>query len=101
MKNLTLLFFSTTLLCFANSNAQITKSTNELKAKSIQEKGNLFYQVHQDNSDPNTLILFEGYSDDSALTLHRSAGYYIQAVVEDIQTLLMDREVILTTPVKI
>jgi len=47
----------------------------KLKAKSIQEKGNLFYQVHQDSSDPNTLILFEGYSDDSALTLHRNAGY--------------------------
>ena len=73
----------------------------ELKAKSIQEKGNLFYQVHQDNSDPNTLILFEGYSDDSALTLHRNAGYYIQAVVRDIRPLLADREVILTTPVEI
>ena len=73
----------------------------ELKANSIQEKGNLLYQVHQDKSDPNTLILFEGYSDDSALALHRSAGYYIQAVVEDMQTLLLDREVILTTPVKI
>ena len=73
----------------------------ELKAKSIQEKGNLFYQVHQDNSDPNTLILFEGYSDDSALTLHRNAGYYKKAVVENIRTLLTDREVILTTPVEI
>ena len=73
----------------------------ELKAKSIQEKGNLFYQVHQDNSDPNTLILFEGYSDDSALTLHRNAGYYKQAVVENMRTLLTDREVILTTPVEI
>jgi len=73
----------------------------ELKANSIQEKGNLFYQVLQDNSDPNTLILFEGYSDDSALALHRSAGYYIKGVVEDIQTLLMNREVILTTPLKI
>ena len=73
----------------------------ELRAKSIQERGNLFYQVHQDNSDPNTLILFEGYSDDSALTLHRNAGYYIQAVVEDLRPLLADREVILTTPVEI
>jgi len=73
----------------------------ELRAKSIQEKGNLFYQVHQDNSDPNTLILFEGYSDDAALTLHRNAGYYIQAVAEDIRPLLADREVIVTTPVEI
>jgi (4S)-4-hydroxy-5-phosphonooxypentane-2,3-dione isomerase len=73
----------------------------ELKAKSIQEKGNLFYQIHQDNSDPNTLILFEGYSDDSALALHRNAEYYIQAVVDNIRALLADREVILTTPVEI
>ena len=73
----------------------------ELKAKSVQENGNLFYQIHQDNSDPNTLILFEGYSDDSALTLHRNAGYYEQAVVESIAPLLTDREVILTTPIEI
>jgi len=73
----------------------------ELKAKSIQEKGNLFYQVHQDNSDPNTLILFEGYSDDSALALHRNAGYYKQAVIENLRSLLTDREVILTTPIEI
>ena len=73
----------------------------ELKAKSIQENGNLFYQVHQDNSDPNTLILFEGYSDDSALTLYRNAGYYKQAVVENMRTLMTEREVILTTPVEV
>ena len=73
----------------------------ELKAKSIQEKRNLFYQVHQDNSDPNTLILFEGYSDDSALTLRRNAGYYKRAVAESVSTLLTDREVILSTPMEI
>ena len=73
----------------------------ELKAKSIQEKGNLFYQVHQDNSDPNTLILFEGYVDHSALGLHRNAEYYKQAVVENIAPLLQDREVTLTTPIEI
>jgi autoinducer 2-degrading protein len=72
----------------------------ELKAKSIQEKGNLFYQVHQDSSDPDTLILFEGYADDSALALHRNAEYYKQAVVENISALLADREVILTKPVE-
>ena len=73
----------------------------ELKVKTVQEKGNLFYHVYQDNSDPNTLILFEGYSDDSALTQHRNAGYYMQAVVENIGTLLTDREVILTTLIEI
>jgi quinol monooxygenase YgiN len=73
----------------------------ELKAKTVHEKGNLFYHVCQDNSDPNTLILFEGYSDDSALTQHRNAGYYVQAVLENISALLTDREVILSTPIEI
>jgi quinol monooxygenase YgiN len=73
----------------------------ELKAKTVQEKGNLFYHVYQDNSDPNTLILYEGYADDSALTQHRNAGYYIQAVAENIRMLLTDREVILTTLIEI
>ena len=72
----------------------------ELKGKTVREKGNLFYQVHQDNSDPNTLILFEGYSDQSALTLHRNAEYYKQAVAEKMPKLLTDREVILTTPIE-
>src|SRR5262249_13124797 len=73
----------------------------ELKATSIQEKRNLFYHVHLDNLDPNTLILLEGYYDDSALTLHRNAGYYNQAVAEKMRTLLTDREVILPTLVEI
>src|SRR5262245_51966538 len=72
----------------------------DLKAKSIQEKGNLFYHIHQDTSDPNTLILFEGYSDDSALALHRNAEYYVQAVIEKLPAFLTGREVILTTPIE-
>ena len=72
-----------------------------VESKEYPGEGKSFLQAHQDNSDPNTLILFEGYSDDSALTLHRNAGYYVQAVSESIRTLLTDREVVLTTPIEI
>src|SRR5215831_2812093 len=72
-----------------------------VESKEHPGEGKSFLSVNQDNSDPNTLILFEGYSDDSALTLHRNAGYYKQAVVENIRTLLTDRELILTTPIEI
>ena len=48
----------------------------ELMAKSTAEEGNLLYQVHQSNSDANTLILFEGYKDESALTEHRQSEHY-------------------------
>ena len=72
-----------------------------VESKEHPGDGKSFLSGHQDKSDPNTLILFEGYSDDSALSLHRNAGYYIQAVVHDIRPLLADRQVILTTPLKI
>ena len=73
----------------------------ELHAKSIEEKGNLFYNVLQDNSNPNILILFEEYSDETALTRHPNAANYLEAVVEKIRPLLNDRDVILTTPLEV
>ena len=73
----------------------------DLHARSIEEKGNLFYNVLQDNSNPNILVLFEGYTDEAALTQHRNSSYYIEAVVEKIRPLLADREVILTTPLEL
>jgi (4S)-4-hydroxy-5-phosphonooxypentane-2,3-dione isomerase len=73
----------------------------DLHARSIEEKGNLFYNVLQDNSNPNILVLFEGYTDEAALTQHRNASYYIEAVVEKIRPLLAGREVILTTPLEV
>jgi quinol monooxygenase YgiN len=74
---------------------------NDLHAKSIEEKGNLFYNILQDNSNPNILVIFEGYTDEAALTQHRNASYYIEAVVEKIRPLLKDREVIVTTPLEV
>jgi (4S)-4-hydroxy-5-phosphonooxypentane-2,3-dione isomerase len=73
----------------------------DLHARSIEEKGNLFYNVLQDNSNPNILVLFEGYTDEAALEQHRNASYYIEAVVEKIRPLLAGREVILTTPLEV
>ena len=62
------------------------------------EPGNLFYQVHQHNSDPSTLILFEGYSDEAALDFHRKSEHFQTLVVGKIVPLLESREVILSTP---
>jgi len=66
--------------------------------KSSQEKGNLFYKVHQSNSEANTLILFEGYKDEAALAEHRNSEHFQTVVVGQIVPLLEAREVIVTTP---
>lgn len=67
----------------------------EATQKSTQEDGNLFYKLHQSKSDENTLILFEGYEDESAVEIHRNSEHYKSLVVEQIIPLLENREVIL------
>lgn len=69
----------------------------EMTKESIKEKGNLFYKLHQDNSDANTLVLFEGYADNTALDQHRSSAHFQNIVIGQIVPLLDSREVILTS----
>jgi len=72
----------------------------ELMARSTAEEGSLLYEVHQSNSDANTLILFEGYKDESALTKHRQSEHYQTLVSGKIIPLLEDREIVVTTQLK-
>jgi (4S)-4-hydroxy-5-phosphonooxypentane-2,3-dione isomerase len=65
--------------------------------KSIEEKGNLFYKIHQSNTDANTLVLFEGYTDGAAVEEHRNSSYFQNLVIGQIIPKLEHREVILAT----
>jgi quinol monooxygenase YgiN len=66
--------------------------------KSRQEKGNLFYNVHQSTTDANTIVLFEGYTDEAAVAEHRATSHFQDIVIGQIVPLLENREVIVTTP---
>jgi quinol monooxygenase YgiN len=76
----------------------VLKLLTEVRSKTIQEKGNLFYKIHQSQADANTLILFEGYADGAAQQAHINADHFKKLVVEQIVPLLEEREVMLTTP---
>ena len=67
-----------------------------LTAKSTAEEGNLLYKIHQSVLDANTLILFEGYKDDSALADHRNSEHFQTLVIGKIIPLLEDREIVVT-----
>ena len=54
----------------------------DLTAKSRAEEGSLVYEIYQGTSDENTLILFEGYKDESALTVHRNSDHFQNLVIE-------------------
>jgi quinol monooxygenase YgiN len=69
----------------------------DLTAKSTAEEGNLLYEVHQSNSGPTTLILFEGYRDESALAEHRNSEHFRTLVIERIIPLLDDRSIIVAS----
>jgi len=69
----------------------------EVAKKSIQEEGNLFYNINQSNSDVNTLLLFEGYTDEQAVAEHRNSEHFQTLVIGQIVPLLVEREVILAT----
>ena len=60
---------------------------------SRQEKGNLSYKVHQSQSDPNTIVLFESYANAAAMEEHRNSAHFQKTVVGRIVPLLQSREV--------
>jgi len=68
--------------------------------ESIKENGNLFYKIHQSNSDVNTLILFEGYRSETAVTEHRNSKHFQELVLGQIVPLLETREIVVTTPLE-
>lgn len=69
-----------------------------VRSGTLREEGNLFYKIHQSQADTNTLILFEGYSDEAAQQAHMQTDHF-QMAVEQIVPLLEEREVTLTIPI--
>ncbi len=69
----------------------------EVAAKSREEKGNLFYNAYQSSSDPNTIVLSEGYTDAAAVEEHRNSTHFQTLVIQQIVPELENREVIVSS----
>jgi (4S)-4-hydroxy-5-phosphonooxypentane-2,3-dione isomerase len=69
----------------------------EVTRQTLQEEGNLFYKLHQSNTDANTLLLYEGYKDQAAVDVHRNSAYFQELVLGQIVPQLENREVILAS----
>jgi len=65
---------------------------------SVAEQGVLFYKIQQDNTDPDTLFLFEGYKNEIDAAAHRNSDHFQRILVGKIVPLLERREVNVTTP---
>ena len=69
----------------------------KVSEKTREEEGNLFYQIHQGNSDKNTLMLYEAYKDEAAVAAHRNSEHFQTMVIGQIVPLLESREVLLAS----
>ena len=75
----------------------VLKLLTEVAEPSRKEEGNLFYKIHQSKSDANTLILFEGYANETALEEHRNSEHFKTLVLGKIIPMLENREVIIAS----
>jgi len=69
----------------------------ELVEQTRTEVGNLFYTVHQSNTEPHTFMLYEGYKDEASVAAHRASEHFQAIALGQIIPVLENREVILAT----
>jgi autoinducer 2-degrading protein len=73
---------------------QVLQLLAQAARRTAEEQGNLFYKIHQSSADAHTLILFEGYTDETAVKAHRDSDYFKNTVIGQIVPALENREVI-------
>ena len=78
--------------------ATVLSFLRQAAQKSRSETGNLFYHLHQSTSDDNTILIYEGYTNEAAAAAHRNADHYQEIIVKSIIPLLENREVIVMKP---
>jgi quinol monooxygenase YgiN len=61
----------------------------DMVAKTRQEAGNLFYNLHVDIADPTIFYFFEGWVNQAALDSHNATSY-VQEIITDAKRLTKD-----------
>jgi quinol monooxygenase YgiN len=64
-----------------------------LAQASRQEPGCITYVPHTVDGEPNTVVIYEQYSDQKALDAHRASKHFKDWVVGGLYQLMLDRQV--------
>lgn len=54
---------------------------------SIEEEGNLRFDVLQDEEEPTRFVIYEAYRDEEAMLAHKQTAHYLQCV-EDLKPIM-------------
>ena len=79
----------------------VLKSLESAATASRREEGNLFYKIHQSNTDQNTIVLYEGYANPAALEYHRNSEHFKTYVLGEIVPNLEGRDVVVSSQLQI
>jgi len=73
--------------------ADVAETLRVLAAASRQEPGCVSYIPHQLEDDPNTVVLYEQYVDQKALTAHRETDHFKKHAVGGLYQKMRERSV--------
>jgi len=71
--------------------ADITEILRQLAAASRQEAGCVSYIPHQIEGDPDSVLIYEQYTDDQALAAHRDSPHFKQYAVGGLYQKMRER----------
>ena len=72
---------------------QISEMLEKLATASRQEPGCVSYVPHWVEGDPNTVLIYEQYKDDSSLDAHRATSHFKKYAVAGLYQLMRERTV--------
>jgi len=73
--------------------AEVAESLRLLATASRQEPGCVTYVPHQLEGDPETVLIYEQYTDQKALAAHRESEHFKKYAVAGIYQKMLDRGV--------
>jgi quinol monooxygenase YgiN len=71
----------------------------KLQEESRKEQGCILYQVHTHRDDARKFLVYEQYTDDSALDAHRNSPHFVKYAAEGVYTMIESREFGLYDPI--
>jgi quinol monooxygenase YgiN len=81
-------------LTFAQEDrAEVAEAVRQLAEASRKEPGCVSYVPHQSEEDPNTLVIYEKYVDEAALTAHRESEHFKKYAVGVLYQRMRERAV--------
>lgn len=72
---------------------RIVELLTELAKASRQEPGCVTYVPHSVDGEPDTVVIYEQYRDQSAVDAHRGSQHFKQYAVGGLYQLMLDRQV--------